>query len=55
MWNMFDQYLVLLSVSWALYIIIRKLTKKSYLSCNTPCKKKIFNKNEGLITLRRKA
>ena len=55
MWDMFDQYLVLLAISWALYIIIKKLTKKSYLSCNTPCKKKIFNKSSNLITIRRKA
>jgi len=54
-YNMFDQYLVLLAICWALYIIIRKLTKKSYLSCDTPCDKKIFNKTSQLVSIRRKA
>ena len=53
MYSFFDHYLVLLSIVWALYIILKNLNKKS-LTCNSPCTKKIFNKNSVLVNIRRK-
>jgi hypothetical protein len=52
--NIFDQWVVLTALGWALWIIYRSLTKKSFLSCNSPCDKKIFDKKPELINLKRK-
>lgn len=54
MWNLFDQWIVLLAFCWALWIIYKSLTKKSFLSCNSPCTKKIFAKKTELVTIKRK-
>lgn len=54
MWDIFDQWIVLLALFWASWVIYRSLTKKSFLSCNSPCEKKIFKKDDGLVSLRRK-
>lgn len=55
MWDIFDQWIVLSALFWSLWVIYRSLSKKSFLSCKTPCDKKIFgNKTDGLVTLKRK-
>jgi len=54
MWNIFDQWIVLLALGWSSWVIYRSLTKKSFLSCNTPCDKKIFDRKSDLINLGRK-
>jgi len=52
--SLFDQWIVLTALVWALWIIYRSLTKKSFLSCKRPCSKKIFSRKEDLIILKRK-
>jgi hypothetical protein len=54
MWDIFDQWIVLLALFWALWIIYRSLSKKSFLSCNSPCEKKIFDKKDALVNVKRK-
>jgi hypothetical protein len=46
MWNIFDQWVVLLALGWAVWIIIKNLQKKP------ACNKKIFNKNSDLVMLK---
>lgn len=52
MWDIFDQWIVILALSWSVWIIYRNLSKKSFLSCETPCDKKIFDKKAELVTLK---
>jgi len=54
MWDIFDQWIVLMALGWASWIIYRTLTKRSFLSCNTPCDKKLFTKKPDLVELKRK-
>lgn len=54
MGDIFDQWLVLTALFWALWVIYRSLSKKAFLSCETPCDKKIFDKKTDLIALKRK-
>lgn len=54
MWNIFDQWLVLCAIGWAIYTIYKSLSKKAFLNCNSPCEKKIFKK-EALVTIRLKS
>jgi hypothetical protein len=55
MWNIFDQWIVLMALFWSLWTIYRSLSKKAFLSCKTPCNKKIFDKKPEVIKLRRKS
>lgn len=55
MWNIIDQWIVLVALFWSLWIIIKNLMKKSFLSCESTCDKKIFDKKIDLVELKRKA
>ncbi|HXW53696.1 MAG TPA: hypothetical protein VEL47_06295 [Myxococcota bacterium] len=54
MWNIFDQWIVILALGWAVWVIYRSLSKKSFLSCSTPCNKKIFRKEAEIVGIKRK-
>jgi hypothetical protein len=54
MWDLFDQWIVLMALGWALWIIYRNLSKKSFQSCSSPCEKKIFSPKTPLVSLKRK-
>lgn len=54
MWNIIDQWIVLTALLWSLWIITKKLNKKSFLSCESTCDKKIFDKKVDTVELKRK-
>lgn len=54
MWSLFDQWIVATVMLWALWAIFRNLNKKSFLSCNAPCEKKLFKKKPELVALGKK-
>jgi hypothetical protein len=50
MWDLFDQWIVLLAIGWAVWVIYKSLSRKAFLNCEAPCEKKIFKK-EALVTI----
>lgn len=51
MWNIFDQWIVLTAVGWAVWVMYKSLSRKAFLNCSSPCQKKIFKK-EALVSIR---
>ena len=54
MWDLIDQWIVLMALGWASWMLYRNLSKKPFQGCNSPCGKKIFTPKEPLVPLRRK-
>lgn len=51
MWNIFDQWIVLTAVGWAVWIIYKSLSRKTFLQCETPCSQKKIFKKEALVSI----